>query len=58
MLVVWSCVVNWVVVVVVIGVVDRAGCSTLQSIPFRAVFRRSERGQVTRYIVVFSVGYV
>ena len=53
MLVVWSCVAGWVIVVLVIGVVDRVGCLSLlltyevtfHSVPFRAVFRRSEPGR-------------
>ena len=65
MLVVWSCVVRWAVVVVVIGVVGRVGCLSLllmkplfHSIPCRAVFRRDEPGRVARDIVVVSVGSV
>ena len=50
-LVVWSCVVGWVVLVMVIG--GRVGC--LSGGPFRAVFRRP--GRVAREIVVVSVGY-
>ena len=63
--VVCSCVVGWVVVVVLAEVVGRAGClglllmkSAFRSIPLRAVFRRSEPHHVARQIVVVSVGSV
>ena len=62
MLVVWSCVVGWFVVVVVIGVVGRAGCMSLllvevafRGIPFHAVFRRGEPSHVTREVVDVTV---
>ena len=63
-LVVRSCVVDWVTVVVVIRVVGRAACLILLlmkslSIAFRfELFRRGEPGRVAREIVVVSVGSV
>ena len=63
--VVWSCVVCWVVVIVLMRGPRRywlfesaAFAVTFQSIPFRAVFRRGEPGHIAREIVVVFVGSV
>ena len=55
-LVVWSCVVGWIVVDVV-EVVGRAGCSAAHEVT-RAVFHCGEPGHVAREILVVPVGSV
>ena len=54
----WSCVVGWVLVVVVTVVVGRVGCLSLLLMKSLSIafFRRSEPDRVAREIVVGSVG--
>ena len=65
MYVVCLCVVSWVVVVVVMGVVSRVGCLSLPAfqvalhrVPLRAILCRGGKGRPGREIPVLSVGSV